>query len=281
MKQYGKVISKLRKENNMTQAELGAKLNVTYQAVSKWENDQSQPDFATMVEMAKLFNVPLNVFVDENTETVTDNIHDDPVIGYCKTCGIAVRKENLAQERPYILCKDCFEDLAKQEKEAREKAEADEAERIRKEKEDAVAADKRNKHVRDKGLIWSAVITGILLAIGIISVIITGKNIPVTLFGVFGGAIFCYTFIAQLFWKGFIAETCLFGGKIVGMPGVIFTFDLDGFIFLIAMKILFAFLRMTIFIATFLISACFAIICSPFTFVPAMLRVRRYGLDND
>lgn len=62
MKQYGKVISKLRKENNMTQAELGAKLNVTYQAVSKWENDQSQPDFATMVEMAKLFNVPLNIF---------------------------------------------------------------------------------------------------------------------------------------------------------------------------------------------------------------------------
>ena len=40
MKQYGKIIAQLRKENNLTQAELGAKLNVTYQADSKWENDQ-------------------------------------------------------------------------------------------------------------------------------------------------------------------------------------------------------------------------------------------------
>ena len=130
MKQYGKIIAKLRKERNMTQAELGAKLNVTYQAVSKWENDQSQPDFATMIEMAKLFNVPLNVFVDGDeasgpaadaagaavpaAEAPQAERHpaEEPVIGYCKNCGIAVRKENLAQERPYILCSNCATELA-------------------------------------------------------------------------------------------------------------------------------------------------------------------------
>lgn len=35
---YGQTIVNLRKTANTTQAELGEKLNVTSQAVSKWEN---------------------------------------------------------------------------------------------------------------------------------------------------------------------------------------------------------------------------------------------------
>ena len=97
MEQFGKLLAKLRKENNMTQAELGEKLNVTYQAVSKWENDQSLPDFHTIVEIAKLFNVPLSTFANED-EVVADKVEsEEPTVGFCKTCGIAVKKENLAQ----------------------------------------------------------------------------------------------------------------------------------------------------------------------------------------
>ncbi len=39
MENYGKIISSLRKEKGLTQNDLGKELNVTYQAVSKWEND--------------------------------------------------------------------------------------------------------------------------------------------------------------------------------------------------------------------------------------------------
>ena len=43
----GEKIASLRKAKGMTQAELGAELNVTFQAVSKWERGESYPDFAT------------------------------------------------------------------------------------------------------------------------------------------------------------------------------------------------------------------------------------------
>ena len=55
---YGEKIIALRQNKGMTQAELGAELNVTYQAVSKWERDESDPDFATMSKIAKLSTSP-------------------------------------------------------------------------------------------------------------------------------------------------------------------------------------------------------------------------------
>ena len=53
----GELIKKLRKKNNLTQAELANKYGVTYQAVSKWENGINLPDIALLKEMSKDFNV--------------------------------------------------------------------------------------------------------------------------------------------------------------------------------------------------------------------------------
>ena len=63
---YGEKIAALRKKNDMTQAQLGDALNVTYQAVSKWERDETHPDFETMSKIAKLFRVPLSYFEEDN-----------------------------------------------------------------------------------------------------------------------------------------------------------------------------------------------------------------------
>lgn len=274
MKQYGKIIAQLRKENNLTQAELGAKLNVTYQAVSKWENDQSQPDFATMAQIAEIFHVPLTIFLNgEDPEAATalapaEN-SAEPVLGYCTVCGNAVRQENVAQQRPVLICKNCAEEAEKQRAEAEQQMLAEKETKKR---------DRR--HARNRGLIWAAVITGILLALCIF-IAVVGKSKPLdSILVTLMLCLFCYTFSAQMFWDGFVSDACLFGGKIVGMPGVIFSFDLDGFIFLIAIKILFALLRLAIFCVTFLISALFALIISPFTFVPALVRVNTRGLDE-
>lgn len=60
MKTLGKKIAELRKRNGLTQEGLAVQMNVSSQAVSKWENDLSIPDIPTLVELSTYFNVSLD-----------------------------------------------------------------------------------------------------------------------------------------------------------------------------------------------------------------------------
>lgn len=57
---FGKIIKEIRKKNGLTQNELANKYNVTYQAVSKWENGKNLPDMALIKQIAQDFNVSLD-----------------------------------------------------------------------------------------------------------------------------------------------------------------------------------------------------------------------------
>lgn len=63
MKTMGLRISEYRKQRGLTQEELANKLNVTSQAVSKWENDLSIPDLPILIEIANLFHVSLDTLI--------------------------------------------------------------------------------------------------------------------------------------------------------------------------------------------------------------------------
>ena len=53
----GQKITELRKKNNLSQESLAEKMNVSRQAVSKWESDQSIPDIEKIVSLSELFGV--------------------------------------------------------------------------------------------------------------------------------------------------------------------------------------------------------------------------------
>ena len=61
MQQVGTKIQMLRKHKNITQAQLAEALSVSPQSVSKWENDQTCPDIASLPMLSKI----LGVTVDE------------------------------------------------------------------------------------------------------------------------------------------------------------------------------------------------------------------------
>ena len=61
MTNIGQIIKKLRKERNLTQEELAEQLNVTAQAVSKWENGTGLPDISQVVPLSNVFGVPTDV----------------------------------------------------------------------------------------------------------------------------------------------------------------------------------------------------------------------------
>ncbi len=141
---YGKKISYLRKTKGMTQEELGKVLNVTYQAVSKWERGESLPDFATMSQMAKFFQVPLGYFVDENeidelaaTTAVAEppvQTNDAPaentggaidlIIGMCTQCGKMLKEDDVHTTEPKIICKACAQRIEQENQEKERELEA-------------------------------------------------------------------------------------------------------------------------------------------------------------
>ena len=56
----GKNLAKYRKAKRLTQEELGEKLGVTNQAVSKWESEASMPDVMLLPEIATALNITLD-----------------------------------------------------------------------------------------------------------------------------------------------------------------------------------------------------------------------------
>jgi transcriptional regulator with XRE-family HTH domain len=67
----GKKIAQLRKAAGMTQEELAEKMNVSPQAVSKWENDSTCPDIMTLPKIAKLFNVTVDELLSQEVVAET------------------------------------------------------------------------------------------------------------------------------------------------------------------------------------------------------------------
>lgn len=55
----GERISELRNQNNMSQYELSKVMEVSRQAVSKWENDQSSPDAQNLIRLADILDTDI------------------------------------------------------------------------------------------------------------------------------------------------------------------------------------------------------------------------------
>lgn len=288
---YGEKIASLRKTNNMTQAELGDALNVTYQAVSKWERGESHPDFETMSKISKLFRVPLSYF-EENGELLGEQVaiaeasaaEASPVqqiAGVCTVCGKALYQEEVLIIGQKTVCKPCAERIRLQEQQKKEAEERKRAEAERQAQQRIWAQKANIKRARNKGLIWGGVIAGAALVLFIISIIVAGGDYIGEAIG--GTAILTaliFSFTSQMFWGGAVRSCCLGGGFIPNMPGIIFTLDLDGFIFLIVVKLLFAFIKLLFFLVTVLFCAMAAMLISPFTFIPALIRVSRKGVEE-
>ena len=62
--EIGKFIKDLRIKNNLTQKEFADKYNVTYQAVSKWENGKNMPDLSLLKDICKDFDVSLDDLIN-------------------------------------------------------------------------------------------------------------------------------------------------------------------------------------------------------------------------
>ncbi|MBQ6897273.1 MAG: helix-turn-helix transcriptional regulator [Oscillospiraceae bacterium] len=72
---------KLRKTNGWSQEDLAEKLNVSRQAISRWESGTSQPDASNVLNLSKLFGVTADYLLNDEY----DSDFDVPVVRQTKS----------------------------------------------------------------------------------------------------------------------------------------------------------------------------------------------------
>ena len=69
----GRKIKELRKRRGITQEQLADALGVSFQAVSKWENDIALPDIALMPSIAGYFKVSMDELFDFDVQKLSES----------------------------------------------------------------------------------------------------------------------------------------------------------------------------------------------------------------
>lgn len=281
MTNYGTKIAELRAANKMTQAELGAMLNVTSQAVSKWENGLSEPDIESIRKICQIFNITFDEFFgaepkQENAELSpqTPENANGVILAYCDMCDKPLYNPKEYQVSiingvQHTTCLDCVAQKLEMQAKADEERLAQEK---LQEKQEQVSSFK-------KGLLW-----GILGAVGLagiaaITTIMTNEEAwKIALFiilGTYGG----YAIVSQCVWGSSVFSVLTFFMRSFRMPGVIFTLSLNGILFLIFVKvfgaILSALLSVLLFIVGFIITWLYAMVIFPFALGRQIIEIKR------
>lgn len=76
MKKVGEQIAFFRKKKKYTQEKLAEKLNVSSQAVSKWENGNAMPEIPMLYKMSQLFNCSIDTILQPIANTLYNSCFD-------------------------------------------------------------------------------------------------------------------------------------------------------------------------------------------------------------
>jgi transcriptional regulator with XRE-family HTH domain len=61
-KTFGSILRDLRAKKNLGQGELAKKIGVPQSRVCEWEYDRGMPKWSTLIRLAAVFEVPLDIF---------------------------------------------------------------------------------------------------------------------------------------------------------------------------------------------------------------------------
>ena len=85
----GERLLKLRKERNLSQEDLANELDVSRQTISKWETDQSIPDFDKIVPICKYFGITTDELLTGN-KNIVESTNNDFKSKFARNIAIAV-----------------------------------------------------------------------------------------------------------------------------------------------------------------------------------------------
>ena len=288
----GQKIKKLRTEKNLTQKDLADRLYVTFQTVSKWENDENEPDVSTLRELAKVFECSLDYLLSEDEKAT--KVEQEPVVA--PTPVEPIKETIVIHQKELHVCERCKKDIPEDELEMEEVIvhhagrgraavyrqayyHKDCLAQLQKERAEKARIVRLAKGRRSKKLSLGWGIAGGVATLAIFLGIFIGVEACRNTLGIVG-SIFLSIGLSYLV---FADIYCIISGSYVGeifvavgswsikMPGVIFSWDIDGIAWAIAMKIGLAILGFMLGVAVLLlavaISGIFASVSFPFILI--------------
>ena len=97
------ILKSLREKNHLTQEQLAERVQVTRQAVSRWETGETQPNTDTLKLLSQAFDVSMNTLLGSPRQLI------------CQCCGMPLREDHLISRESdgsYYedYCKWCYAD---------------------------------------------------------------------------------------------------------------------------------------------------------------------------
>ena len=96
------ILKQIRENNHLTQDQMAEKLMVTRQAVSRWENGETQPNTDTLRLLSKEFNVSINTLLGSPRQLI------------CQCCGMPLEDAIIGRNKDGSLnedyCQWCYPD---------------------------------------------------------------------------------------------------------------------------------------------------------------------------
>lgn len=276
---YGQKIIQLRKNAQVTQSQLGDYLNVSAQAVSKWERDCAEPDLGTVKKICEFFKISVGEFFEDEPqsalgeEKVADVLQSEfaeKTIGYCVDCGIVVAQKDLGCQLPRVVCDRC-----------QEKRKAIYEEQKQEEIASVESELKGFESKKKKSIIWGSIFAAFVLAAFLAGIILSGTKDAgkIALWtGVAVAVMYgAYALVGELYFGGGIVLDILefFIASPIKLPGIIFGLDMDGLIFFVVVKVLFAILGFLFGLAMFVAGVLVGMIVSTIAFPISMSKANK------
>ena len=96
------ILKQLREKNNMTQDQMAERVMVTRQAVSRWENGETQPNTETLKILSREFNISINTLLGSPRKLI------------CQCCGMPLEDAIIGRNQDGSMnedyCQWCYAD---------------------------------------------------------------------------------------------------------------------------------------------------------------------------
>jgi transcriptional regulator with XRE-family HTH domain len=100
----GENIKKLRKDNGLTQAELGAKIGTRQKVIADYENGISKPPRDRLLALAKFFDMPVEKIVGkEDSAKIPEPTTEPKIHGNKRTAKLILAFEELSETEQRVI----------------------------------------------------------------------------------------------------------------------------------------------------------------------------------